>query len=621
MPGGPPPPRDKVPEAVYSYTTAEGEVIADVVRFPQKQIRQGVPVGQGEWEWGLNGRELPLYHLPEVATHLREGRREPIYIAEGEKDVDALCDRGVTATCNPMGAGKWRPQHTETLVGARHVIVVADNDEPGLKHARHVADGLRPHVDRVEIVRAVEGKDVSDHFDAGHGLGELVPVEDDRSEPEPDSWTPRNLALLGDRPQIRPTLGGVGLVYPGKRHLFSGPQESAKTFAAYAAILGVVRDGHTAVLIDFEMGDYDARDRLRDMGATDEDLARIAYVAPETPPTVEQIQQLIDLNPALVVVDASAGAYNLSVLDDNKRADVEFFTAIWTRPFWARNITTIVIDHVVKNTDDQGKYAIGSERKVGGVDVHLGFKAVTELRRGRRGTYKITTHKDRPGWLPRPAAGELEITSDPLTHALSWTFDLAQDEGATQAEWRPTVLMERVSRYLEPTQERVSRNRIEKSVEGNVPYTRKAIDYLVQDGYVEETAGPGKTRLYRSVKPFREHDLVHTSSIDVGSDLVQPRPSTSSQGNTATTPNSPTSSHLVPTSSLDLESTSSMGALFPTGEAPIRDEVDMDVDEAEVERIAAKYGEQPASEEDGEPHLDPEERLARLFRETVVEDK
>ncbi len=59
------------------------------------------------------------------------------------------------------------------------------------------------------------------------------------------SWEPLNLAHIEERPPVQPTLGGLGLVYPGKRHVFSGPQEAAKTLAAYAIALAVIRDSGT----------------------------------------------------------------------------------------------------------------------------------------------------------------------------------------------------------------------------------------------------------------------------------------------------------------------------------------------------------------------------------------
>jgi GNAT superfamily N-acetyltransferase len=318
------------------------------------------------------------------------------------------------------------------------------------------------------------------------------------------NWEPIDLAKIEPRPAIGPTVGGVGLIYPGKRHVFSGPPESAKTLAAYAVALEEVRLGGNVLLIDFEMGRWDARDRLREMGATDADLERMFYVEPETPASEEIVEDLVSRwTFSLVVIDAAAGAYSLQALDDNKRADVEAFARIYVRSFWLRGIATILLDHVTKNADARGRFAIGSERKIGGADVHLGFEPVLPIRRGGRGLYRIVTHKDRLGHLPRPRAAELEFRSDPETHALSWTFR-APDPAADAAAWRPTNLMEKVSRYLEGASDAPTRNEIERNVPGTARYVRAAIDALIAEGYAAETAGPNRSRPVRSVRPFRE---------------------------------------------------------------------------------------------------------------------
>lgn len=85
-----------------------------------------------------------------------------------------------------------------------------------------------------------------------------------------------------------------------------------------------------------------------------------------------------------------------------KQREAEIWAASWVQPFWSNNIATIVIDHVVKSEKNRGRNSIGSERKLGGVDVHLGLEPVKELTRGGHRVYKIVTHKDRPGYLPRP---------------------------------------------------------------------------------------------------------------------------------------------------------------------------------------------------------------------------
>jgi GNAT superfamily N-acetyltransferase len=388
------------------------------------------------------------------------------------------------------------------------------------------------------------------------------------------SWEPLNLAHIEERPPVQRTLGGLGLVYPGKRHVFSGPQEAAKTLAAYAIALEVIRQGGIVVLVDLEMGPWDARDRLRELGASAADFERLLYVEPDTPASEKTILDLIELDPTLVVIDAAAGAYDLQGLDDNKRADVERFARVFVRSFWWRGVATILLDHVVKNADHRGRYAIGSERKVGGADVHLGFEVVTPLARGGLGLYKLTTHKDRGGWLPRPRAGELELRSDPETHAISWAFR-PPAEGEAERGFRPTALMERVSRYVELQSEPVSRTGIEEAVTGKVVYVRIAIDCLVREGFASETSGARGARLVASVHPYRDGEPVPTPSPEGDADPV-PTPSRREPHSQA---ESATPSHPVPTPSPVPESTPSQFRLPLLGGTEWRDGV------AEVPRL------------------------------------
>lgn len=521
------------PDAVYDYVDEYGTLLFQVVRLPGKKFRQRRPDGAGGWVWKLGDTRRALYRSDRIFEAIETDTGATVWNPEGEKDVLSLEQLGFLATTCPGGACKWRPEYSEQLRGAAKVVILPDADQPGRKHAAQVAESLiAADIPDVRILDLHpdrnDGADVSDWLarartdaerDQARALLEQLadqappPTADKPPADQPaDSWSPRNLALLGDRPQVRPTLGGIGLVYPGKRHAFTGPQESAKTLAAYSAILGVVRDDGTVVLIDLEMGEYDARDRLRDMGAADHDLARIHYVEPDTEPTADAISRLVNLRPELVVIDAAAGAYSLTGLDDNKRADVELWTGIWVKPFWRASIATLVIDHVTKNADGRGKYAIGSERKVGGIDVHLGFETILELNRGGRGLYKITTHKDRPAHLPRPTAAELDIRSDPNTHALTWTFRPHDDDTEHTDGWQPTRLMERVSRYLEIQAGPVSQRDIERDVSGKGKYLREAVQHLLRDAYATETPGPRGARLLTSTRAFRESDCVPTAS-------------------------------------------------------------------------------------------------------------
>jgi hypothetical protein len=310
-----------------------------------------------------------------------------------------------------------------------------------------------------------------------------------QTDQERDSWVPQNLNDLPETPPVKPDLGATHLVYPGKRHVFSGPPESAKTLAAYCILIQIARQGGLGILIDFEMGGYDARKRLHELGAAREEIDRILYIEPEQPATAQRVMPLIDLNPILVVIDASAGVYALEGLDDNKRLDVEKVSMLYIRQFWRNQISTILIDHVVKDGESRGRYAIGSERKLGGADVHLGFETIKEISRGSKGKYKLTTHKDRGGFLKRGYLADLNLDSDPDTHNIAWSFTEPVSTTDDKGHFRYTKLMQKISRELAGISEPLSKSEVKRRVGGKSDQLGKAIDTMVDEGYMVASEG------------------------------------------------------------------------------------------------------------------------------------
>jgi 5S rRNA maturation endonuclease (ribonuclease M5) len=163
--------------ATYNYCDASGNIVYRVVRTANpKGFYQQRPDGVGGWIGNLAGTPPTIYHLPEVLMAAKAG--EVIFIAEGEKDVDALVSVGVVATCNSGGAEKFRSEFGDYFTGAKEVVVVADNDVPGMKHAQQIMAFMTAWSIPVRVVRAAEGKDFSDHLAAGFGISDLVPVLD-----------------------------------------------------------------------------------------------------------------------------------------------------------------------------------------------------------------------------------------------------------------------------------------------------------------------------------------------------------------------------------------------------------------------------------------------------------
>lgn len=124
--------------AVYDYVDEDGKLLFQVLRTVDKQFRQRRPdpSAKSGWVWNIEGVRRVPYRLPKVLEAVQEGRT--IFVVEGERDVRSIEAQGEVATCNPGGAGKWRGEYDQHFAGA-HVVIVADKDEPGQRHARKVA--------------------------------------------------------------------------------------------------------------------------------------------------------------------------------------------------------------------------------------------------------------------------------------------------------------------------------------------------------------------------------------------------------------------------------------------------------------------------------------------------
>ena len=152
--------------ATYDYVDEHGELLFQVVRYtdgePRFMQRRPDPENADNWIWSTKGvRKIP-YRMPDLQEALAHER--PIWIVEGEKDVDNLARLGITATCNAGGAGKWPDDCTQALKGA-HVVLCGDNDDPGRKHVERVAaamQGIAASVTILALDGLPEKGDVSD---------------------------------------------------------------------------------------------------------------------------------------------------------------------------------------------------------------------------------------------------------------------------------------------------------------------------------------------------------------------------------------------------------------------------------------------------------------------------
>ena len=129
----------------------------------------------GEWQSGMGGKTPPLYqqYQLDIVRRRAEMPVDPIsesgdlfptesfdtmFIVEGEKDVDTVCQKlGLEAVCSPHGGSKgdikskWKPEYNPLFEGL-DVAIIPDNDEVGRQFAAMVAKEILPYAKSVKII-------------------------------------------------------------------------------------------------------------------------------------------------------------------------------------------------------------------------------------------------------------------------------------------------------------------------------------------------------------------------------------------------------------------------------------------------------------------------------------
>lgn len=356
------------------------------------------------------------------------------------------------------------------------------------------------------------------------GSGEAPPTGE---EPAPDDtaadtttgWEPADLTeiLTAGYEPPQPAVGersdGAHLFYPGRVNALNGESGSGKSWVALAACAQQLTAGHHALYIDLEDHAASIVARLRTLAVDDTAIAAgFRYVAPALPYSSDArrlIASLVaDNDVSLVVIDSVGEAMALQAEKQNDDDSVVRWFRLLPRHIAALGPAVVLIDHVPKQNDDMKLFAIGSQRKRAAIDgAAYAVDAVVAFSADKTGKVTLTCAKDRNGTYSK---GQVvaEINIDPNSVGML-TIDPPKGRDNTGRVTRPTVLMERISRYLEEQSGAVSKREIERMVAGKAEGKRQAVEALVAEGYVaaepivvgaRRSVGTG----YRHVKPFRD---------------------------------------------------------------------------------------------------------------------
>lgn len=439
--------------ATYDYTAATGELLYQVVRYSGKDFRQRRPDGRGGWIWSIKDVPRVLYRLPNVSQVVSRGGQ--VWIAEGEKDVEALERHGLCATCNSGGAGKWQQSHTDALSGASEVVIVVDRDKAGIDHAYDVAGSLGIAGIPWRAVYPASGKDAADHFAAGHDVDDFMAVDiaAKKAELEADATpversanplTPFFIdwATVWDAP-VEESWFVEPFLARGRAHALYAGAKSGKSLLVLAALAARATGkpflrqpaGPPAVIlyIDYEMTTADVLERLDQFGyGPDDDLSNLHYAVL---PTIDKLDtrrggELVleaaqDVGADFVVIDTMSRA---TEGDENDSKTYQNFYNETGLLLKNAGIGYLRLDHAGKDADRGQR---GSSAKNDDVDI------VWKLTRHDLSTMKLTATHRRMMWVPETVDIQIEeepgptvftMTDQDLEPTGTWLFVKALDK-------------------------------------------------------------------------------------------------------------------------------------------------------------------------------------------------
>jgi len=390
---------------------------------------------------------------------------------------------------------------------------------------RYQVGGLASTVARYARARAMIAKagslaDAGYSVDLEQGAAVAAEVVEDLGLTDlgASTWAPIDVATVIDnglessQPTILLRSDGTALLYPGKVHALNAPPEAAKTLLALHACAERINAGEHVLYVDFEDDAQGILERLAALGVERDAAAeRFHYIRPDEPFGGVARAQLLNLvrlyRPTLAILDGVAEAMAMNNWSENDNSDVAAFLTALPRLLEREGCCVVLIDHLVKDAENQGRYARGAGHKLAGLSGSAYKLEVTRaFGRGTTGSVRMVVTKDRPGWVRRGAVGprvaDVEFTSSTTGDTITVKV-LAPD--TAPASFRPTYLMESVSRCLEGSPDPLSVNAVLATTSGNRSARITALKCLVDEGYVERSTS-GQAHLHRSARPFRESE-------------------------------------------------------------------------------------------------------------------
>lgn len=355
------------------------------------------------------------------------------------------------------------------------------------------------------------------------------------------SWQFEDLTQLASGIELPPAPtvfqreDGQGLFYRGAVNDLHGEPGCGKSMLAQIATAQELKQGHDVIYIDYEDSARNVVKRLLLLGVTGEQIVQhLHYVRPSakpsSPTSLDGWKETLDYadTATLAIIDGVTSCLAYAGLDSNSGDDIAAWYNTMPRLISACGPAVVLIDHVVKSKDNRGRYAGGSMQKLALIDgISYSVDMTKPVGKGVRGTIVIKSGKDRiseieehcaVNWsngshLREAARIEINSTNPKLMHVTIARPNMMpnEDRQAKRDDFRPTGLMERISRMLEDSLEEPNQSELFKALKEDGSGARtavmsKAVSLLLQEGFVSNRSGRNNRSIFKSVRPYRQID-------------------------------------------------------------------------------------------------------------------
>ena len=302
---------------------------------------------------------------------------------------------------------------------------------------------------------------------------------------------------------------GNGLIYTGRVHSIYGESESGKSWVAQIASAEMLKSDKKVIYIDFESDAIDIVNRLKALGVSRANLLQyFTYIRPDGPRDADDPYWQAILQPdsaTLVIID---GVTESLTMWGGETKDNDAITR-WMRIFprtvaTASGAAVVLIDHITKNAETRGRFAIGGQAKLATIDgaAYL-VEPLEALAPGRTGTLTMRVTKDRPGFI-RKISG-MWRKSDRTQEAAIFTIDstraqmeyvigvpLAEDEFEANKEFKK---VREVAEFIH-NHPGCTRRIIQEGVSGSKEAVGDRIAELLTAGWIENKGNDRSFILY-----------------------------------------------------------------------------------------------------------------------------